>query len=94
MSRCLRCGQTTEGTSFGPDCAKVARAEMEAFCRKQTGQSLNEWFADCEEDFGSDEGITGEEYRRKYGRLTDDLVSCAETLMNHGLWAAKRRKGI
>ena len=92
MKRCLRCGQKTEGTSFGPDCEKVAREEMDAFTRKQTGESLEENFDDLDSEFAGDYDQTVEEYQKQNGRSADDIGFCAETLINHGLWAAKRRR--
>jgi len=94
MSRsCARCGRKLRNPNalIGPECAKIAQSEVDAFARKLGYESGYAFVYDCINDFASDEGLTAEEWVKKYGNPANDLNEQIEYLTNHGLWRIKRR---
>jgi threonine synthase len=93
--RCARCNkllkeQTLSG--LGPDCERVAWAEIESFCQSLFGMSWTEFADGCMEDFAGDNDQTLDEYKAENGDYGKQLWWAVESMMNHGLWSLTRKE--
>jgi hypothetical protein len=92
--KCARCGRPSSGL-IGSECLKVAIEEAEQFCQDVLGETREQFALMCDTDFASDEGLTVEQYRAKYGgsiMLADD-TEFIQTMLTHGLWGRQTRSG-